>query len=66
MPEPVVEKPDIPPEYRNPTQRLDWDGCRAQARERHGVLDREHQARWAPHVIPRDGMWLDGGLDYGG
>jgi hypothetical protein len=45
MTEPVVDKPEFPREYGNPTQR--------------------HEAR-RPHVVPRDGTWLDGGPYCGG
>ena len=66
MSKPVVEKPDIPPEYGNPTQRLEW----AEVEQRLGsatvywIASTRPDGR--PHVIPRDGMWLDGGLYYGG
>lgn len=64
--EPVVEKPDIPSEYGNPTQRLSW-GDVEQRLERatvYWIASTRPDGR--PHVIPRDGMWLDGGLYYGG
>jgi hypothetical protein len=66
VPEPVVEKPDIPPEYGNPTQRLDWTDVerRLESATVYWIASTRPDGR--PHVIPRDGMWLDGGLHYGG
>jgi general stress protein 26 len=64
--EPAVEKPDIPPEYGNPTQRLEWVDIerRLESATVYWIASTRPDGR--PHVIPRDGMWLDGGLYYGG
>jgi len=64
--EPVVEKPDIPPEYGNPTHRLEWADVerRLESATVYWIASTRPDGR--PHVIPRDGMWLDGRLYYGG
>lgn len=66
MTKPVVEKPDIPPDYGNPTQRLEWTDVerRLESASVYWIASTRPDGR--PHVIPRDGMWLDGGLYYGG
>ena len=66
MTEPVVEKPDIPAEYGNPTQRLDWTDVerRLESATVYWIASTRPDGR--PHVVPRDGIWLDGGLYYGG
>jgi nitroimidazol reductase NimA-like FMN-containing flavoprotein (pyridoxamine 5'-phosphate oxidase superfamily) len=63
---PLVEKPDIPPEYGNPTQRLEWADVerRLESATVYWLASTRPDGR--PHVIPRDGTWLDGGLYYGG
>ena len=63
---PVVEKPDIPPEYGNPEQRLEWTDVerRLETSLVYWIASTRPDGR--PHVIPRDGMWLDGRLYYGG
>jgi general stress protein 26 len=64
--EPFVERPDIPAEYGNPTQRLDWADVerRLEAATVYWLASTRPDGR--PHVVPRDGTWLDGGLYYGG
>ncbi len=66
MSKPVVEKPDIPPEYGNPQRRLEWVEVeqRLQSASVYWIASTRPDGR--PHVIPRDGMWLDGELYYGG
>ncbi len=66
MTEPVAEKPDIPPEYGNPTKRLEWADVerKLEAASVYWIASTRPDGR--PHVIPRDGTWLDGGLYYGG
>ncbi|MGH2774304.1 MAG: pyridoxamine 5'-phosphate oxidase family protein [Actinomycetota bacterium] len=66
MKEPVVERPEIPPEYGNPTKRLEWADVehRLESATVYWIASTRPDGR--PHVIPRDGMWLDGGLYYGG
>jgi nitroimidazol reductase NimA-like FMN-containing flavoprotein (pyridoxamine 5'-phosphate oxidase superfamily) len=64
--EPSVEKPDIPPQYGNPTNRLRWaDVGRTLERARvYWMASTRPDGR--PHVVPRDGLWIDDALYYGG
>jgi nitroimidazol reductase NimA-like FMN-containing flavoprotein (pyridoxamine 5'-phosphate oxidase superfamily) len=64
--EPVVDKPDIPSEYGDPQQRLEWAEVerRLQVAPVYWIASTRPDGR--PHVIPRDGMWLDHALYYGG
>jgi general stress protein 26 len=63
---PVVEKPDIPPEYGNPTSRLEWADVERKLESASVYWIASTRPDGRPHVIPRDGIWLDGGLYYGG
>jgi hypothetical protein len=66
MAKPIIERPDIPPEYGNPRTRLEWVDVerRLEGAAVYWIASTRPDAR--PHVIPRDGMWLDGHLYYGG
>lgn len=66
MGEPRVEKPAIPAEYGNPTMRLPWSVVEQKlaAATVYWIASTRPDGR--PHVIPRDGMWIDGKLYYGG
>jgi nitroimidazol reductase NimA-like FMN-containing flavoprotein (pyridoxamine 5'-phosphate oxidase superfamily) len=66
MTNPVVDKPDIPPEYGNPTQRLDWADVERKLESARVYWIASTRPDGRPHVIPRDGLWLDGRLYYGG
>lgn len=66
MTEPVVEKPEIPTEYGNPTQRLKWADVERRLAGASVYWIASTRTDGRPHVIPRDGVWLDGGLYYGG
>jgi general stress protein 26 len=66
MTEPVVEKPDIPSEYGDPKQRLEWADVERKLESSIVYWIASTRPNGRPHVIPRDGLWLDGGLYYGG
>ena len=66
MTDPVVDKPEFPPEYGNPTKRLAWSDVEARIASAPVYWIASTRPDGRPHVIPRDGMWLDGGLYYGG
>lgn len=66
MTKPLVEKPDIPAEYGNPKKRLAWPDVEARLASATVYWLASTRPDGRPHVIPRDGMWLDGGLYYGG
>jgi general stress protein 26 len=63
---PVVDKPQIPAEYGNPGQRLEWADVERRLERASAYWIASTRPDGRPHVIPRDGMWLDGGLYYGG
>ncbi|HJR87135.1 MAG TPA: pyridoxamine 5'-phosphate oxidase family protein [Acidimicrobiia bacterium] len=66
MDEPRVEKLAIPAEYGNPTKRLAWSVVEQKlaAATVYWIASTRPDGR--PHVIPRDGMWIEGKLYYGG
>jgi general stress protein 26 len=64
--DPVVEKPEIPAEYGNPTQRLEWADVERRLVSASVYWIASTRPDGWPHVIPRDGIWLEGGLYYGG
>jgi general stress protein 26 len=66
MTEPVVDKPEIPREYGNPTQRLAWADVERTLEGASVYWLASTRPDGRPHVVPRDGTWLDGGLYYGG
>ena len=64
--EPAAEKPDIPAEYGNPKKRLKWSEIEEKLASANVYWIASTRPDGRPHVIPRDGMWFDGGLYYGG
>jgi hypothetical protein len=66
MTEPVVEKPEIPLEYGNPTKRLEWADVKGRLESATVYWFATTRPDGRPHVIPRDALWLDGALYYGG
>jgi general stress protein 26 len=66
MTEPVADKPQIPPEYGNPTQRLNWAEVERKLESASVYWIASTRPDGRPHVVPRDGMWLHGSLYYGG
>ena len=66
MAEPNVDKPEIPREYGNPTERLQWADVERRLESASVYWFASTRPDGRPHVVPRDGTWLDGGLYYGG
>ena len=66
MTEPIVDRPEFPREYGNPTQRLDWAEVERKLESASAYWIASTRPDGRPHVVPRDGTWLDGGLYYGG
>jgi hypothetical protein len=64
--EPIVEQLDLPKEYGRPSKLLDWASVRAEleAATVYWVASTRPDGR--PHVMPRDGLWLDDTWYYGG
>lgn len=66
MTRPIAEQLDIPPEYGNPTARLEWADVEARLEVAAVYWIATSRPDGRPHVIPRDGVWLGGALFYGG
>jgi general stress protein 26 len=66
MPDPIVDKPEFPPEYGNPTQRLAWSDVESKLESAPVYWIASTRPDGRPHVVPRDGTWIEGGLYYGG
>jgi len=66
MSEPIVEGADIPAEYGSPNERLEWDDVERKLESASVYWIASTRGDGRPHVVPRDGLWLDGGLFYGG
>jgi pyridoxamine 5'-phosphate oxidase-like protein len=66
MANPTVDKPEIPAEYGDPKQRLDWSEVEERLRSATAYWIASTRPDGRPHVVPRDGIWIDGALYYGG
>jgi nitroimidazol reductase NimA-like FMN-containing flavoprotein (pyridoxamine 5'-phosphate oxidase superfamily) len=64
--EPIVDKPHFPKEYGNPKERLAWSDVETKLAEARQYWIASVRPDGRPHVIPRDGMWIEGALYYGG
>jgi hypothetical protein len=64
--EPVAELLDLPKEYGEPTDPLDWATVRTELeRSRtYWIVTVRNDGR--PHAVPVDGIWLDDAWYYGG
>jgi nitroimidazol reductase NimA-like FMN-containing flavoprotein (pyridoxamine 5'-phosphate oxidase superfamily) len=64
--EPTAELLDFPEVYGKPTTTLDWASVeeRLESSERYWLATTRSDGR--PHVIPIDGLWLDGTWYFGG
>jgi len=63
---PIIDRPEFPAEYGNPKKRLAWPDVEAKLESATVYWIASTRPDGRPHVIPRDGTWLDGGLYYGG
>jgi Pyridoxamine 5'-phosphate oxidase len=63
---PIAEQLPLPSSYGSPNQLLDWTSVEQR------LIDSLHywlatvRRDGRPHVVPVDGMWLDGGCHFGG
>jgi len=64
--EPVVEQLDIPAVYGNPKTLLTWAAIRKELEEAPQYWVATTRPDGRPHVVPRDGVWLDDAWYYGG
>jgi Pyridoxamine 5'-phosphate oxidase len=64
--DPVTEQLDIPAEYGKPSKLLDWLKVRKKLEDApvYWVISVRPDGR--PHVVPRDGIWIDRTWYYGG
>ncbi|MEP6648717.1 MAG: pyridoxamine 5'-phosphate oxidase family protein [Lapillicoccus sp.] len=64
--EPVVEQLDLPAAYESPDRLLTWADVEPRLADAKVYWLATIQADGSPHVVPIDGMWLDGAAWFGG
>jgi pyridoxamine 5'-phosphate oxidase-like protein len=64
--EPVVEQLKLPSGYGNPKKRLAWADVRRDLEDAPVYWVASTRPDGRPHVVPRDGIWLDDTWYYGG
>ena len=64
--EPIAEQLDIPEVYGNPNTLLTWAAVRKELEEAPQYWVATTRPDGRPHVVPRDGVWLDESWYYGG
>ncbi len=64
--EPRAEQLAIPPEYGRPSRLLDWGIVAARLREARQYWLATVRPDGRPHVVPSDGLWIDGRWYFGG
>src|SRR5687768_7996686 len=66
MTEPRVEQLDLPKDYGTPKKLLAWSDVSARIEKSFAYWLATTRPDGRPHVMPRDGIWLDNVLYYGG
>ena len=66
MTEPRVEQMPLPSEYGEPTKKLAWPEVRAELERAPTYWVASVRPDGRPHVVPKDGVWLDDVWYYGG
>jgi hypothetical protein len=66
MTEPDVEQLDLPDDYGSPNLLLTWETVRKKLEEAPQYWVATTRPDGRPHVVPRDGVWLDDAWYYGG
>jgi hypothetical protein len=66
MAEPTVEQLPLPSVYGNPKKRLDWATVRKELEDAPTYWVATTRPDGRPHVVPRDGIWVDDTWYYGG
>ncbi|HVE75621.1 MAG TPA: pyridoxamine 5'-phosphate oxidase family protein [Actinomycetota bacterium] len=64
--QPQGEHLKLPPGYGNPSKRLVWETVSKKLHEAQVYWFATTRPDGRPHVVPRDGIWLDDQLFYGG
>ena len=63
---PRAEQLDLPEGYGNPQTVLEWDAVRRELEDATQYWVASIRPDGRPHVVPRDGIWLDDTWYYGG
>ena len=66
MTQPVVEQLKLPSEYGKPSRLVEWSAVEAKLEAALVYWLASTRPDGRPHVVPRDGVWLDQALWYGG
>jgi Pyridoxamine 5'-phosphate oxidase len=66
MAEPEVEQLPLPPVYGSPKKKLEWAVVRKELEDAPTYWVASTRPDGRPHVVPRDGIWLDDTWYYGG
>jgi nitroimidazol reductase NimA-like FMN-containing flavoprotein (pyridoxamine 5'-phosphate oxidase superfamily) len=64
--DPLVEQLSLPEVYGKPSKLLRWEDVRRDLEEAPVYWVASTRSDGRPHVVPRDGVWLDDTLYYGG
>jgi hypothetical protein len=64
--EPRVEQLPLPAGYGKPTKKLRWPDVRRELEDAPNYWVASTRPDGRPHVVPRDGLWLDDTWYYGG
>jgi nitroimidazol reductase NimA-like FMN-containing flavoprotein (pyridoxamine 5'-phosphate oxidase superfamily) len=65
-PAPRAEQLTLPPGYGTPSRLLDWDAVAARLADARHYWLATVRPDGRPHVVPFDGLWLDGRWWFGG
>lgn len=63
---PIAEQLQLPSSYGSPDRLLDWASVEQRLVEAPHYWLATVRRDGTPHVVPVDGMWLDGGCHFGG
>ena len=63
---PVAEQLELPPSYGSPNRLLDWTSVEQRLAESRHYWIATVRRNGAPHVVPVDGLWIDGACYFGG
>jgi hypothetical protein len=64
--EPIAEQLDLPKEYGTPNELVEWSSVRRDLEDASVYWVASTRPGGRPHVVPRDGIWLDSTWYYGG
>jgi nitroimidazol reductase NimA-like FMN-containing flavoprotein (pyridoxamine 5'-phosphate oxidase superfamily) len=64
--EPIAEILEIPPAYGKPSKTLKWEAVRELLEKAPNYWFTSVRQSGRPHVVPRDGVWVDDACYYGG